>query len=210
MTENKNQRIEIIFILDRSGSMQSIREDAIGGFNSFVEKQKDSPGKTRMTLVQFNHEYQPVFTRKKLKNVEPLTLETYIPDGWTALLDAIGKTINDTLKDKKRKADKTLCAILTDGHENRSEEYTRDAVRSLVESCQEKHEWTFFFLGADIGAYDEAMSFGIKRDFIAAYSPTSEGTYKAFSAVGKMAQKASMMDKDDEWDTTLDDELAKT
>ena len=122
MTEKKNQRSEIIFILDRSGSMHSIRDDAIGGFNQFVDIQKDSPGKTRMTLVQFNHQYQPVFTGKKIKNVEPLTFETYAPEGSTALLDAIGKTITDTLKDKKRKADKTICAILTDGHENSSKE----------------------------------------------------------------------------------------
>jgi hypothetical protein len=125
-------------------------------------------------------------------------------------LDAIGKAISDGLKDKEHKADRTICAILTDGHENSSKEYTRDAVRALIENCQEKHNWTFFFLGADMGAYDEAMSIGIKRDFVAAYAPTSEGTAKAFKAVGAMAFTASTMEDEDEWETTLDDELAKT
>ncbi len=210
MKDNKSQRNEIIFILDRSGSMHSIRDDAIGGFNAFVEKQKDSPGKTRLTLVQFNDKVQPVFTRKKIRKVKPLTLETYMPGGSTALLDAIGNTITDTLGNKKRKSDKTICAILTDGHENSSSEYTVDAVRALIESCQEKSKWTFFFLGADPDAYDEAVSLGIKRDFIAAYSPTSEGTRQAYAAVGTMTSAALAMDEDDEWETTLDDELAKS
>lgn len=210
MTKKKNQLNEIIFILDRSGSMHSIRKDAIGGFNEFVEKQKEAPGKTRMTLIQFNHKYQPVYTRKKVKNVEPLTFETYVPDGWTALLDAIGKAVSDGLKDKAHKADRTICAILTDGHENSSKEYTRDAVRALIEDCQEKHNWTFFFLGADMRAYDDARSIGIKRDFVAAYAPTSEGTKKAFKAVGAMAFTASTMGDEEEWETTLDDEYTKS
>jgi hypothetical protein len=190
--------------------MHSIREDAIGGFNEFVEKQKDAPGKTRITLIQFNHKYQPVYTRKKIKDVEPLTFETYVPDGWTALLDAIGKSISDGLKNKAHKADRTIYVILTDGHENSSTEYTRDAVRALIENCQEEHKWTFLFLGADMGAYDEAMSIGIKRDFVAAYAPTSEGTAKAYKAVGSMAFTATTMGDEDDWETTLDDEYAKS
>ena len=209
MSNNNKQRIEIIFILDRSGSMHSIKSDAIGGFNEFVESQKDSPGKTRMTLVQFNHEYQAVFTNQKIKNVEPLTAETYMPEGSTALLDAIGKTITDSIKDKKRKADRTICAILTDGHENSSMEYKLASVRGLVEECQERYKWTFFFLGADMGAYDEAEAIGIKRRFVSAYSPDSEGTRKAYKAVGEMASTAAAMDEDDEWETTLDDEIKK-
>jgi hypothetical protein len=190
--------------------MHSIRDDTIGGFNEFVERQKEAPGKTRMTLIQFNHKYQPIYSRKKIKDVEPLTLETYVPDGNTALLDAIGKAVSDGLKDTAHKADRTICAILTDGHENSSTEYTRDAVRALIEDCQDRHNWTYFFLGADMDAYDEAGSIGIKREFITAYDPTSEGTKKAFKAVGAMAFTASTKGDEDDWETTLDDEYAKS
>lgn len=142
-----------IFILDRSGSMESCIDDTIGGFNAFVRDQVAFGG--TMTLVLFDHEYTPVYANKPIAEVEPLTRETYKPRGSTALLDAIGKSI----KDVGAQTIPTVI-ILTDGQENSSHTYTKAHVKDLIEARQ-VDGWTFVYLGANQDAFAEAGSLGI-------------------------------------------------
>jgi hypothetical protein len=142
-----------IFVLDRSGSMDACRDDTIGGFNAFVESQKEFGG--TLTLVQFDHEYQLVYENKPIGEVEPLTRATFVPRGSTALLDAIGRIV----KECKTQTIPTII-ILTDGQENASHTYTRAHLKDLIEERQ-KDGWTFVYLGANQDAFAEAGSIGI-------------------------------------------------
>lgn len=141
-----------VFLLDRSGSMESCWDDTIGGFNAFVEEQKALGGS--LTLIQFDHEYLVSYKDVPVKDVKPLTRETFKPRGSTALLDAIGRTIKETTSPSP------IIIILTDGHENASHEYTKAHIKDLVEARQ-KAGWTFLYLGANQDAFAEAGSIGI-------------------------------------------------
>jgi Mg-chelatase subunit ChlD len=145
--------MERIFILDRSGSMESCWDDTIGGYNSFVNSQKELGG--TMTLVQFDHEYKVLYTAKPIADVEPLTRQTFVPRGSTALLDAMGRAI----KECKSPTAPTVI-ILTDGLENASKTYTKVHIKDLVEQ-KEKDGWVFMYLGANHDAFGEAESLGI-------------------------------------------------
>ena len=144
--------MERIFLLDRSGSMQSCWDDTIGGYNSFIESQKELGG--TMTLVQFDHEYMVSYTAKPIGEVEPLTKQTFVPRGSTALLDAMGQAI------KEWKGGPPTVIVLTDGLENASHTYTKAHIKDLVEQ-KEKDGWIFMYLGANHDAFDEAQSLGI-------------------------------------------------
>ena len=137
----------LIFLLDRSGSMESCRDDTIGGFNSFVKDQAALGGK--LTLVQFDHEIITRYTDVELKDVVPLTTETFQPRGSTALLDAIGSII------KSQKSENPLVIILTDGQENSSTKFTKAHIQDLIEQ-KTKDGWTFMYLGANQDAFAEA------------------------------------------------------
>lgn len=141
-----------VFILDRSGSMETCRDDTIGGFNAFLAEQKVDGG--TLTLILFDHEYEMIYERKSINDVEPLTTQTFVPRGSTALLDAIGKTI------KNITAPTPTVVILTDGHENSSRDYTKAHIKDLVEQ-KTKDGWTFVYLGANQDAFAEAGSIGI-------------------------------------------------
>jgi Mg-chelatase subunit ChlD len=145
--------MERIFILDRSGSMASCWDDTIGGYNSFVESQKELGG--TITLVQFDHDYTVLYTAKPITEVEPLTRQTFVPRGSTALLDAMGQAI----KDYKSPTAPTVI-VLTDGLENASKTYTKAHIKDLVEQ-KEKDGWVFMYLGANHDAFGEAESLGI-------------------------------------------------
>lgn len=153
----------IAVILDRSGSMSSMRNEIIGGFNAFLEEQKKVPGQATMTLVQFDHDIDRLATFKPLAEIEPLSEKTYEPRGCTKLYDAIGLTCT-TVKDEVAKAaskpDKVLIVILTDGQENSSQEYTTEQIQSLVEA-QQKAGWEFSFIGANQDAILSARGIGI-------------------------------------------------
>jgi Mg-chelatase subunit ChlD len=142
----------LIFLLDRSGSMQSCWDDTIGGFNAFVTDQAALGGK--LTLIQFDHEIYKVYQDVELKSVEPLTRDTFMPRGSTALLDAIGTTI------KEWSGDTPTLIILTDGQENASTKFTKAHVKDLVEQKQ-KDGWTVMYLGANQDAFAEAGAMGI-------------------------------------------------
>jgi Mg-chelatase subunit ChlD len=141
-----------IFILDRSGSMESCRADTIGGYNAFIDSQKQFGG--TMTLILFDHEYSEVYVNKPIADVEPLTSETFVPRGSTALLDAIGQTM-------KKFTEPATCIILTDGQENSSHVYTRAHVKDLIEHATSKG-WTFTYLGANQDAFEVGASMGIQ------------------------------------------------
>ena len=183
---------EIICILDRSGSMAGIRSDAIGGFNTFLAEQQKLPGEARLTLVLFNHEYQRTLDAAPLSEVQPLTEATYVPDGMTALLDAVGRTIDEV---GKRLADTpeaerpgaVLICILTDGLENRSSDYSREKVREMIEHQQEKYGWTFVFLAANQDAFDEARKLGIRKEDAVNYDATADGVREAYDVMSVRA-----------------------
>jgi Mg-chelatase subunit ChlD len=146
------QPIDRVFILDRSGSMETCRDDTIGGFNAFLSEQQAEGG--TLTLVLFDHEYNVLYENKPICDAQPLTRETFVPRGSTALLDAIGKTIKDA------KAAKPTVVILTDGQENASHHYTKAHIKDLIEQ-KTRDGWTFVYLGANQDAFAEAGSIGI-------------------------------------------------
>jgi len=171
---------EVICILDRSGSMSSIADDAIGGFNSFLEgiREEDSDG--RLTLVLFDHEYDVVHRSQPLADVPPLSAETFVPRGMTALYDAIGQTLTTAMEsyEKREPAHRppgVTVAILTDGHENSSREYTNKQISALIERAQREHGWTFIFLAANQDAFESAESMGMSAADAQNFDASSAG-----------------------------------
>jgi Mg-chelatase subunit ChlD len=171
-----------VFILDRSGSMETCLDDTIGGFNAFLRDQVVDGG--TLTLIQFDHEYSLIYDKKPIGEVEPLNRETFKPRGSTALLDAIGKTVKSITDDRK-----PTIAILTDGLENASHMYTKSHVKDLVEQ-KTKEGWTFVYLGANQDAFAEAGSIGIAPACTMNYDPRR--TPDAFAALSQaMSSQAS-------------------
>ena len=169
---------DIIFILDCSGSMSGIESDTIGGFNSFIQKHKKNKN-TKVTTVLFDDQYEVLYERKDIADVKKLTSKEYYVRGCTALMDAIGKTINSL--SKKIKDNKVLFVITTDGLENASREYTKDKISKLIK----KHSnWEFIYIGANIDSYAEASSIGIKATNTANYSKSRRGVSTLFESVG--------------------------
>lgn len=171
-----------VFILDRSGSMETCLDDTIGGFNAFLRDQVVDGG--TLTLIQFDHEYSLIYDKKPIGEVEPLNRETFKPRGSTALLDAIGKTVKSITDDRK-----PTIAILTDGLENASHMYTKSHVKDLVEQ-KTKEGWTFVYLGANQDAFAEAGSIGIAPSCTMNYD--QRRTPDAFAALSQaMSSQAS-------------------
>ncbi len=171
--------------------MAAVASDAIGGFNTFLDGQKKAQRESRITLAQFDHEYDLVHDGKPTKDVPPLTEETYVPRGTTALLDAIGRTIEDM----GRRLDKTpeserparvLIAILTDGLENASRDYTREKINSMIAHQREVYSWEFLFLAANQDAIQEGSKIGIQRCASISIQSTSSG----HMAVGRTLNEA--------------------
>lgn len=169
---------EIVCVVDRSGSMASIKNDAIGGFNNFLEDQKKLPGEARMTVALFDHEYLLYCSDTPLKNVLPLTSQTYIPRGSTSLNDAVGKSISNL---NQRNPTKAIIVILTDGHENNSTEYTKQAIKAMVAEC-EKKGWAVIYLSADANAFDDGASIGIARNNMAGFTHDTRGSMTGMMA----------------------------
>lgn len=175
---------EIIFILDRSGSMGSIADDAIGGFNAFVEGICREDGDGRLTLVLFDHEYEVVHRSSPLADVPTLGAKTFVPRGTTALHDAIGKTLATAMEsyEKREPAHRpagVTVAILTDGHENSSREYTSKQISALIDKAQREHGWTFVFLAANQDAIESARSMGIRSADARNFDASSDGIVNA-------------------------------
>lgn len=186
---NTNATTELVFILDRSGSMSGLESDTIGGFNAMIEKQKKESGKCFITTVLFNHELFTLHDRVDLHQTEPLTDRDYTVCGCTALIDAIGATVNKIADVHRyiRPEDvpaKTMFVITTDGLENASKEYSSDKVKKMIEEKKELG-WEFLFIGANIDAVETAKHFGIAEDRAVNYHADRKGTSVLFNAVSR-------------------------
>ncbi len=172
---------ELVFLLDRSGSMSGLESDTIGGFNAMIEKQRNKEGTCEVTSVLFNHRQMTLHDRKDIHAIKPLSDYDYTVRGSTALLDALGETINKITSlhgwmNDDQKPNKVLFVITTDGLENSSREYTYEQIKSMIEEKRRKNDWEFIFLGANIDAVGEATRLGIDKTKAAAYHPDKKGT----------------------------------
>lgn len=203
-----NNTTELVFILDKSGSMAGLEEDTIGGFNALLEKQKKEEGKTYVTTVMFNNRPTFVHGSKDLMSIKPLTSEDYRVGGSTALLDAIGETINKVsnriMVMDREKPSKVLCVITTDGLENSSREYSYARIKELVEA-KTKEGWEFIFLGANIDSFSVATSLGIKRSNTSNYVSDSDGTKLNFLAMNFAIQSFRKGEIDPSWNKEVED-----
>ena len=185
-----NNLTEIVFLLDRSGSMSGLEADTIGGFNSLLEKQKKEPGEAILSAVLFDHECEVIYDRVNIRNAEPMTEKQYYTRGSTALLDALGGAVHHIAtahryaRDEDRPG-KTIFVITTDGMENASRHWTYSEVRELVEHEKEKHDWEFLFLGANMDAISAAGRMGISADRAVRYEHDSAGTALNFKVVSE-------------------------
>lgn len=183
-----NNLTEIVFILDRSGSMGPIAADTIGGYNTFIEKQKLEPGEAKLTTVLFDSMYEVIHDGVDIQKVEPLTSTQYWARGMTALMDAVGRTINSVgerlaATPEEERPGKVIFVITTDGLENSSREFTRTQIKQMIEHQTNKYNWQFMFLGANIDAAAEAVSMGIDAQYAANYSASDIGTKSVYATM---------------------------
>ena len=186
----KKNLTEIVFILDRSGSMAGLERDTIGGFNAMIEKQKREPGEAIVSTVLFDNETEVIHDRVPLDRVPALTEREYFVRGCTALLDAVGGAIHHIgnvhkYAREEDRPEKTLFVITTDGMENASRRLTYDRLKAMIERQKERYGWEFLFLGANIDAAREAARFGISADRAANYNADSVGTKVIYEAVSE-------------------------
>lgn len=175
---------EILAIVDISGSMQSIRLDAIGGFNAFLADQQTVEGEARMTLALFDDQYDVLYAGRELAKAEPLTEATFVPRGGTALMDAIGRTLNEQGARIAAEgwAEKVIVTILTDGGENQSREFNAAMVRDMVGAAEAKG-WSFVFLAANQDAFATAAYYGISTAHTQNFAANSAGTVQAYATM---------------------------
>jgi len=172
---------ELVFILDRSGSMAGLEKDTIGGFNSMIERQRATEGEVIISTVLFDNTSEVIHDRIDIRRIEPMTEKQYFVRGCTALLDAIGGAIHHIGNVHKYARDEdrpehTMFVITTDGMENASHRYSSDRVKQMIERQKSKYGWEFLFLGANIDAVETAGNFGIDADRAVNYHSDSEGT----------------------------------
>lgn len=198
----KRDLTELVFILDKSGSMAGLEQDTIGGYNAFLKQQQAVEGKCKVTTVLFNHTYELLHRRNDINTLSPLTEKDYEASGYTALLDAVGKTILDITHAQKQaseqeQATRVMFVIITDGMENSSKEFTTHNVKKLIEG-RKAIGWEFIFLGANIDAVTTADSVGISADRVQDFHADGAGVRLNFQVVSEVAtsfrQKASLPD----------------
>jgi len=186
----KKDLVELVFILDRSGSMSGLEKDTIGGFNSLIEKQKAEEGEAFVTTVLFDDCYEMLHDHVNIKDVIPITEKEYYPRGMTALLDAVGRTVNKIGErlasvPEEERPEKVIIVITTDGMENASTEFTLDVVKKMIEYRQKECSWTFMFLGANMDAAEEAGNIGIDRMYARTYTNNARGVGTVYSAMSE-------------------------
>lgn len=203
---------ELIFILDKSGSMSGLERDTIGGFNSLIQKQKNEEGKCLVTTCLFSDNTEVIHDRIDLNDVKELTTKEYYVSGCTALLDCIGLTLSRIAKihlkmDKEDLPNKTMVIITTDGQENASREYSYSQIKKLIEE-RKKNDWEFIFLGANIDTVKEASKFGIDKDNAINYNCDSTGVsinYESLECAISEVRKSGKMSKT--WRRKIDEDF---
>ena len=202
----KKDLVEIIFILDKSGSMSGLEKDTIGGFNSMIEKQKKEEGEAMVTTILFSDTHKVIHDRVNIKDVPLLTEKEYYPGGCTALLDTIGFAITSTLKRQKEDdyPEKTLLIITTDGYENVSKEYNKENIKNLIEKVKKEYDWEVTFLGASLESIAEAESFGVSRDNSIVFETSEKGIKEFYLNMNSMVSKVR---KDKKLNKTWKDEI---
>jgi uncharacterized protein YegL len=188
----KDDLTEIVTILDRSGSMERLVNDTIGGYNNFIEEQKKLPGEANVTTVLFDDKYSVLHDRVNLKNVNPITSKEYFVRGLTALLDAVGKTINNigaklSAMNEADRPSKVIVLIITDGEENSSKEFTKEQIKQMVETQQNIYKWKFLFFGANIDSFSAASSIGIHAESTVDFSANDIGVNSVYNAMSLAA-----------------------
>lgn len=208
-------KTELVFILDRSGSMAGLETDTIGGFNTMLQKQKELPGEALVTTVLFDDEYELLFDRQSIHEVSLIGADDYFVRGSTALLDAIGKTMNKMIAVQKyggpsQRAEKVVFVITTDGLENASRNYSPEQVRRMIEHQQTVYGWEFIFLGANIDAIATAAQIGIQASRAANYHADSVGTQVNFQAVNDaVSELRNGREIDENWKQSIDEDYQK-
>ncbi len=202
---------EIVFILDRSGSMSGLEADTIGGYNSMLDKQKKEEGEAIVSTVLFDDETEILHDRKSLETVEKITDREYYVRGCTALLDAVGGAIHHIGHIQKEmpeeeRPEKTLFIITTDGMENASRKYSYDKVKKMVEKKKKKNHWEFVFLGANIDAVEVAGRFGVAANRAVRYECDGAGTALNFNVMSRMVSCARACKSAEDMEELLDDD----
>ena len=179
---------EIVCILDRSGSMNHIASDAIGGFNAFLNEQKKVEGEANVTVALFSTSYSLLAENEPIESIKELTEDTYRPMGGTSLYDAIGNTISAVGKrlnetDEAERPEKVIVAILTDGEENSSNDYVSEDIKSMIKEQEDKYSWQFVFLAANQDAFDAGSHFGMRSFNSINFNATSKGSDVAFANI---------------------------
>lgn len=201
---------ELVFILDRSGSMSGLESDTIGGFNSVLTKQQTEEGSANITTVLFDDKYELLHDRYNITKISKISEKEYFVRGTTALLDAIGKTIHKMGNVQKystddERAEKVMFVIITDGMENASREYSYDRIKNMIDHQKKKYEWEFIFLGANIDAVETASRFGISEDRAANYHADGEGTMLNYEVVSEtVSMVRSKRSIDSTWKDKID------
>jgi uncharacterized protein YegL len=211
----KKDLTELIFILDRSGSMGGLESDTIGGYNAMLKKQMEAEGAAFVTTALFDDEYELLHDRINLKGVKPISDKEYFVRGTTALLDAIGKSIQKIVNVQRNtsddeKAEKVMFIITTDGLENASREYSYSRIRSMIEKQKSRYGWEFIFLGANIDAVAEAEKFGIDSSRAAQFHNDKEGielNYKVVSEAICELRSSKTISRD--WKNQIDEDYDK-
>lgn len=206
---------ELVFILDRSGSMSGLESDTIGGYNSLLEKQKKESGEALITTVLFDDEYELLHDRINLRGIRPITDKQYYVRGMTALLDAVGKTISkignaqkNTAEDER--AENIMFVITTDGMENASREYSFEKVQTMIKHQKDRYGWEFIFLGANIDAVATAEKFGIGSDRAVNYNPDSEGTLLNYEVLSEtVSSMRTSRDISRNWKERIEEDFIK-
>jgi von Willebrand factor type A domain-containing protein len=185
---------EVICIIDRSGSMDEIKSDAIGGVNFFIKSQKEFEGETALSLILFNDNYNVVYDGRDIKEVPVLDEKSYIPNGTTAMLDAIGTTIDRVGErlfktSEAERPEKVILAILTDGLENASKEYSYEQIATKIKLQQETYNWEFIFLAANQDAVVAGEKIAIRQEDAVNFEASCQGISEAFNLMKKMVSQ---------------------
>ena len=185
---------ELLMILDMSGSMYSLRDDTIGGYNSLIEEQKKEEGSAIVTTVLFNDGYSVVHDRVDINDVKPMTSADYVPQGTTAMLDAVGKAITSIGQKlaempEEQRPSKVMVTIITDGYENASREYSWDVIKAMIKEQREKYSWIFTFIGADIDTMAVSNNLGIDSRLSKSYTKSVDGSNSVYKSVSKAMKR---------------------